>query len=667
MVVGRVGPDGQAPHFAAQPAGGAPLLVVLDDVHRADPATVEVVDRMLRHPPGDRVLFGMGLRPQYALRRLLRALRAAERVGTLSTVELGPLPADQADALLDGRLPDPERARIREESGGNPFYLHELTRSAAEPSGGPDGAGPGVPSGIVASLREELGALPASAARLLSAAAVVGDPFEIGRAAAAAALPEEEALDLLDELCSRDLVRATGVPRCFTFRRPVLRRAAFRSAAPSRCADARARISPAEADPTDVGGHTRQGPEAVRLLTAALDAVPDADSATATRLRLAIGAAHLWAADHDQARSWASRARGTAGMDPILQGAAAALLAGAAGRAGSVAETGAAADEAAALLDPLPDDVLTTHIDALLLLGWSETTIERPDLACVHLRRALALAEQTGQVHLLPEARSAIAVALTWTGALAEAARSGDAAIAGSRSTGTPDSRLRALWSRCTTAIVAGDLPGAARLCRRARGLPGTTPEIAATTAEVRLVAGDHDAGIAALREAGGGAELPRIARSHRPYWFALLTEAEIRSGRRADATVWAERAEAAAAGLGLAGRTGWALRAAAAVRNAHREHARAACLALRSAEQLDGAGNPVEAARSRTLAGIALGAAGQRSRATAELGEAADGCLDVGPLGSARRQPPCCGGSAAVEPEAPPATCSAPASTRSP
>jgi DNA-binding CsgD family transcriptional regulator len=193
---------------------------------------------------------------------------------------------------------------------------------------------------------------------------------------------------------------------------------------------------------------------------------------------------------------------------------------------------------------------------------------------------------------------------------------------------------MRALWSRCTTAIVAGDLPGAARLCRRARGLPGTTPEIAATTAEVRLVAGDHDAGIAALREAGGGAELPRIARSHRPYWFALLTEAEICSGRRADATVWAERAEEAAAGLGLGGRSGWALRAAAAVRNAHREHARAACLALRSADLLDGAGNPVEAARSRTLAGIALGAAGQRSRAAAELGAAADVLARCGAAG---------------------------------
>jgi DNA-binding CsgD family transcriptional regulator len=634
VVVGRVGRDGQAPPFAEPSAGGAPQLVVLDDVHRADPATVRLVDHMLRHPPGARVLLGMALRPRYAPRALLRALRAAERSGTLATVELGPLPADHADALLGGSVPEPERALIRAESGGNPFYLHELARWPAEASAGPDGLGPRAPGGIVASLREELGALPASAARLLSAAALVGDPFDIGRAAASAALPEGEALDLLDELCRHDLVRATEIPRCFTFRHPVLRRAAYSSALPGRRADARARTVPGEPDSTGVGGRKRQGPEAARLLVAALDALPDADSATATRLRLAIGAAHLWWADHEQARHWASLARAAAGRDPVLRGAAAALLAGVARRTGSVAETGAAAAEAAALLDPLPDDALTTHIDSLLLLGWSETTIERPNTACVHLRRALDLAERAGQVHLLPEARSALAVALTWTGALADAARAGDEAIACSRSTGAADSRLRALWSRCTTAIVAGDLPVAARLCRRARGLPGTTPEIAATTAEVRLVAGDHDAGMTALRDAGGGAELPRIARSHRPYWFALLAEAEIHSGRRADAMAWAERAEEAAAGLGLAGRTGWALRAVAAVRNAHREHARAACLALRSAELLDGAGNPVEAARSRTLAGIALGAAGQRSRAAAELGAAAEVLARCGAAG---------------------------------
>jgi DNA-binding CsgD family transcriptional regulator len=56
--------------------------------------------------------------------------------------------------------------------------------------------------------------------------------------------------------------------------------------------------------------------------------------------------------------------------------------------------------------------------------------------------------------------------------------------------------------------------------------------------------------------------------------------------------------------------------------------------MALRSAELLDRAGNPVEAARSRTLAGSALGAAGRRSRAAAELAAAADVLAGCGATG---------------------------------
>jgi DNA-binding CsgD family transcriptional regulator len=596
---------------------GASLLLVLDDAHRADPATVELVGHLLRHPPGARVLLGLALRPRYASPALLRTLHAAQRCGSLDTVELGPLPAEDAAALLGGAVAEPDRARAIAESGGNPFYLHQLARTP--------GHGTGAPPAIVASLREELCDLPAAAALLLSAAAAVGDPFDAGSAAAGVPLPEGEALDLLDELCRREVVRGTEVPRRFAFRHPVLRRAARGAARPGVRGGGSVHPVPARRTPARATAERRPhpGPDAVRLLTQALAALPDPLSATASRLRLAIATVHLWGSDHEEASRWAGRARVAAG-DPVLRGVAAALLAGAGGRSGAVAETRTAADEASALLDPLPDDVIAAHVDAVALLGWSETTIERPGPACAHLRRALALAGRTGQAYLLPEIHTGLAAVLTWTGALADAARAGDEAIACAHSTGVADSRVRALGSRCATAVAAGDLTVATRLGEQTRGLAGAAPEVMATVAEVRLAAGDHDAGIAAIEDAGGGPDLPRIVRSRRPYWFALLTEAAIRAGRRADATGWAERAQLAAAGLGLAGRTGWALRAAAAVRNAHREHAPAAGTALRSAELLERAGNPVEAARSRTLAGIALGAAGQRSRAAAELTAAA-------------------------------------------
>ena len=59
---------------------------------------------------------------------------------------------------------------------------------------------------------------------------MAGDPFEPELAAAAAGVPEPAALDALDELLRRDLVRATDVPRRFRFRHPLVRSAVYEAA-----------------------------------------------------------------------------------------------------------------------------------------------------------------------------------------------------------------------------------------------------------------------------------------------------------------------------------------------------------------------------------------------------------------------------------------------------
>ena len=65
---------------------------------------------------------------------------------------------------------------------------------------------------------------------MLQGAAVAGDPFEPELAAAAAAIPDHEAVDGLDELLALDLVRPTDVPRRFRFRHPLVRQAVYENA-----------------------------------------------------------------------------------------------------------------------------------------------------------------------------------------------------------------------------------------------------------------------------------------------------------------------------------------------------------------------------------------------------------------------------------------------------
>jgi tetratricopeptide (TPR) repeat protein len=106
-------------------------------------------------------------------------------------------------------------------------------------------SGVDVPWGVAAALTEEFALLAESARRVLEAASVAGDPFEPELAAAAAGVSENDALETLDELLRRDLVRASEVPRRFRFRHPLVSAAvyegapaAWRLGAHERCAAA---------------------------------------------------------------------------------------------------------------------------------------------------------------------------------------------------------------------------------------------------------------------------------------------------------------------------------------------------------------------------------------------------------------------------------------------
>jgi len=189
--------------------GGHPFALVLDDVHWADPATLELLEHLMRRPPERPHLLVAALRPGDVAERLL-AIRPA------AALDLGPLAREAAEPLLAGLVDPDERERMFTQSGGNPLLLEELAR-----------AGPGAeaPGGIVAAIGAERAALPAPARMLLDGAAIAGDPFDLDLAAAAGGLDADQALTGLDALVERGLVRPDDIPRRFVFRHPVVRSA----------------------------------------------------------------------------------------------------------------------------------------------------------------------------------------------------------------------------------------------------------------------------------------------------------------------------------------------------------------------------------------------------------------------------------------------------------
>ena len=209
-----------------------PVVLILDDLHWADSASVELLGALLRRPPDAPVLIAMADRPRQVSERLAVALQRAQRSGALERVELAALTRSEAGELLE-RLGDAPAGELYAESGGNPFYLEQLARSAARPRRDPAVMPSGlaasyeVPRTVAAALAEELGLLSPRARRLLEGAAVAGDPFDPELAAAAAAAEASTAVDDLDELLQLDLIRPTDVPRRFRFRHPLVRRAVY--------------------------------------------------------------------------------------------------------------------------------------------------------------------------------------------------------------------------------------------------------------------------------------------------------------------------------------------------------------------------------------------------------------------------------------------------------
>jgi ATP/maltotriose-dependent transcriptional regulator MalT len=220
-----------------QLASAQSLVLVLDDLHWADSASIELLGALLRRAPAAPVLLALAMRPRHLQDRFSTALERAWRADLLTRIELSALSTEEARELLGAAVDRFDLDVLYAESGGNPFYLEQLTRSLSRASGAPavhdetSLARIGVPATVAAALAEELALLSDSERLALEGAAVAGDPFEPELAAAAAGLTEASVMDAIDELLKVDLLRTTDVPRRFRFRHPLVRRAVYEATA----------------------------------------------------------------------------------------------------------------------------------------------------------------------------------------------------------------------------------------------------------------------------------------------------------------------------------------------------------------------------------------------------------------------------------------------------
>lgn len=267
-----------------------PVVLTLDDVQWADPASIEAIAHLLRYPANAPVLIAIAHRSSEVPAPLRALLDLAAGEEHISELTLATLTKEEASQLL-GDAPAPVRSRIFEESGGNPFYIEQLLRSRL--AGGPRPQSPAqidLPVGVTRTIAQELRSVPEDARRLLGAAAVTGEPFDAELAADVAGFDSEHGLALLDELVERDLVRPHDDRRAFRFRHPLVRRAVYDSLSPGQRLTAHRRAATAleavGAPVATIAHHfavsARTGDEhAINTLADAAEAVAGAAPATA--------------------------------------------------------------------------------------------------------------------------------------------------------------------------------------------------------------------------------------------------------------------------------------------------------------------------------------------------------------------------------------------------
>ncbi|MDX2600454.1 LuxR C-terminal-related transcriptional regulator [Streptomyces caniscabiei] len=237
-------------------AGG---VLVLDDVHRCDPASTAALVRLVRSMAAGPFVLALAHRPRQTPPELRDALEDGVRAGTVTRIEPGPLDAEATAALLTARHtsagPAPhghepanhppysqEPAVVREFASqvcaaaeGNPRHLRLLLAARWRPGHWPDRPGTDI-DGLLHEAKPliaELDALTPPAATAMAAAAVLGSPFRPQDVARVSGLGLDPTLDVLAELEHADLVRPADWSGALRFRHPVVGHVAYERAGSS--------------------------------------------------------------------------------------------------------------------------------------------------------------------------------------------------------------------------------------------------------------------------------------------------------------------------------------------------------------------------------------------------------------------------------------------------
>jgi predicted ATPase len=210
---------------------GGPTMVVIEDIHWADEASLDLLLHLARSAAARPLLLILTLRTEDAGPAVIDWRITLERQRLLTELPLQPLGRSDLEAMVNCIVGGPLRSdmleTIVELTEGNPFFVEEVVRTALTATDAR--VEPGavrVPRSVHDTVQRRVSRLGESARRAVQIAAVAGRRFDFALLLALLGTQAHELLAILKELIAAQLVVEDADER-FAFRHALTRQAVY--------------------------------------------------------------------------------------------------------------------------------------------------------------------------------------------------------------------------------------------------------------------------------------------------------------------------------------------------------------------------------------------------------------------------------------------------------
>jgi len=205
-----------------------PMVIAVEDLHWADPSTLEAIQLIAEQGLRTPLLLICTARPEYRAPWPLRAHHSVLTLNRLSAHDVREMVVGVAAQMARSSTKAVEA--VVERSGGVPLFVEELTRLVlGSGDGGPELGQ--IPATLRDLLMARLDRLSDTTREIAQVASVIGNEFSWGLLSAVAATEDKKLEEALEKLADADLLLVQGVApeSSYRFRHALIQDAAYQS------------------------------------------------------------------------------------------------------------------------------------------------------------------------------------------------------------------------------------------------------------------------------------------------------------------------------------------------------------------------------------------------------------------------------------------------------